>query len=71
MVTMMTQRGCPQKCGFCATPNLHGRKVRGWDYQLVVDEIERLYFDYGVREISFVDDIFIARPARAKRICQG
>eukprot|EP01084_Bolivina_argentea_P063800 116402_1 len=71
MITFMTQRGCPMKCGFCATPTLHGKNVRGWSVEQILNELEYIYNEYQIREISFVDDIFSIKPSRTKKLCQG
>ncbi|KAJ3336878.1 hypothetical protein HDU93_002033 [Gonapodya sp. JEL0774] len=71
MVTFMTQRGCPFKCGFCSSPNLHGNQVRGFPVERVIDELERLSKDHGVQEVSFVDDVFTVKPSRLLALCQG
>ena len=69
MVTFMTARGCPFKCAFCATPQIIGNEVRGWEPIRVVEELERLVTK-GVREVSFVDDLFTAKPARVRELCE-
>lgn len=71
MVTMMTARGCPHRCGFCASPTIMGKKVRGWPVEGILRELERLHFQLGVQEISFVDDVFTIQKARALELCRG
>jgi anaerobic magnesium-protoporphyrin IX monomethyl ester cyclase len=70
MVTFMTARGCPHRCGFCSSPLLLGRKVRGWPIPRVLDELQRLVAQ-GVREVSFVDDVFTIQRERALALCDG
>ena len=71
MVTMMTQRGCPGKCGFCNTPQIHGQQLRGWSNEQVVTELMRLKAAHGLRAVSFVDDVFTNRPfGGPRRLCQ-
>jgi len=70
MVTFMTARGCPFKCAFCATPQTIGNDVRGWDPVLVAKEVQRLV-GLGVREVSFVDDLFTAQPSRVRKLCEA
>lgn len=69
MVTMMTTRGCPYKCGFCSSPAVMGKKVRGWSIDQVISELKHLYFDLGVKEISFVDDVFTIKKKRTIELC--
>lgn len=71
MVTMMTTRGCPHRCGFCSSPVVMGKKVRGPSVSAVLDELMRLSSEYGVREISFVDDVFTINPRRTLALCRG
>ena len=71
MVTVMTARGCPHRCGFCSSPALLGRKVRGWSVEQVLDHLEYLIRELGVQEISFVDDVFTINRKRLVQLCQG
>lgn len=71
LVTMMTTRGCPHRCAFCSSPAVLGKKVRGHDVTAVLGELERLRWTLGVREISFVDDVFTVNARRAMHLCEG
>lgn len=68
-VNMMTSRGCPFNCSFCATPINWGRAVRMRSPQHVIKEIEFLKNTYNVRVIFFFDDTFNASPKRIEDIC--
>lgn len=68
-VNLMSSRGCPFNCNFCATPINWGRAVRMRSPENVVAEIEFLVKRYGIRVIFFFDDTFNANPKRAERIC--
>lgn len=70
MVTVMTTRGCPHRCGFCSSPAVMGRKLRGFPVEAVLDELAYLWA-LGVREISFVDDVFTLDRRRALALCRG
>jgi radical SAM superfamily enzyme YgiQ (UPF0313 family) len=67
---LMTSRGCPFGCTFCASHATLGRPFRGRSPGLVVDEIEALYRAEGVREFLFLDDNFTFDRARAAAICE-
>lgn len=68
-VNIMTSRGCPFNCNFCATPINWGRHVRMRSPENVIREIESLVQEYGVKVIFFFDDTFNANAKRVKRIC--
>ncbi len=69
VIQFMTSRGCPFKCSYCH--RLHGKKARLLSAEKVLDQMERLYRDYGVEEFIIVDDIFNVDLKRAKAICTG
>ena len=71
MVTVMTARGCPHRCGFCSSPALLGRKVRGWSVEQVLDHLEYLVNELNIKEISFVDDVFTINRKRLVALCKG
>ncbi len=66
---MMSSRGCPFHCNFCATPLLWDRQVRMRSPQNVADEVEFLIQRYGVRAIYFFDDTFNIDPGRVAELC--
>ncbi|MFZ2054824.1 MAG: radical SAM protein [Candidatus Aminicenantales bacterium] len=57
-VNIMTSRGCPFNCNFCATPINWGRAVRTRSPRNVVREIESHIERYGIRVVHFYDDTF-------------
>jgi radical SAM superfamily enzyme YgiQ (UPF0313 family) len=69
MATMMTTRGCPYQCEFCSSPAVMGKKVRGWSVELVISQLKYLHFELGVKEISFVDDVFTINRKRTIELC--
>ena len=56
--TMITSRGCPFTCSFCTSPTVWTRKVRQRSVNNVLEEIDILVSKYGIKYISFQDDIF-------------
>jgi len=66
---LMTSRGCPFDCNFCATPTNWGRKVRGVSPERVIEEIELCIHHYDAKVIWFYDDTLNYNPARLERIC--
>lgn len=67
---IITTRGCPYNCSFCASKVTWDDKLRFRDPQKVVDEIELLREKFGIREIHFEDDNFTAVKNHALAICQ-
>lgn len=65
--SMFTSRGCPYQCTFCASCRFWG-KLRFFSAEYVVEEIKDLIRQYGVRKISFWDDLFVADRTRLKKI---
>ncbi len=68
---IMTSRGCPHQCVFCSASRFWQRRWRSRSPRLVVDEIEMLYREKGVRNFNFFDDNFTVRTSRAIEICRG
>lgn len=71
LVTVATTRGCPHRCAFCSSPDLLGRKVRAVPVPQVLDYLEELVRKRGVREISFVDDVFTVQRSRTLELCRA
>ncbi|MHA1569074.1 MAG: B12-binding domain-containing radical SAM protein [Alphaproteobacteria bacterium] len=53
---ILTTRGCPFNCSFCATTWLFGSHIRCRDPQNVVDEMIHLADRHGIREFHIEDD---------------
>ena len=70
VTTMITSRGCPENCVFCSSRCTWGRLWVGRSPENVVDEIETLVEDYGIREIDFLDDSISVSRKRLQEICE-
>lgn len=68
---VLSSRGCPAKCTFCAIANHWGKVQRKRGAKHVLDEIEFLVQQYGIREIHFEDDNLTADKERAMEIFNG
>jgi anaerobic magnesium-protoporphyrin IX monomethyl ester cyclase len=68
--TVMTTRGCPYKCTFCAAHNIYGGGMRWRDPLDVVDEMEYLVKYWGMREINIADDNFTVKKSHAMEVCE-
>ena len=67
--TMYTSRGCPYSCIFCERREILGNRFRVRAPDKVVDEMEMLVADHGMREIFFYDDTFTLDARRVHQIC--
>lgn len=68
VTNMITTRGCPFKCIFCL-PNLLGNGVRYRSIDKVIEEIEYLLNEFGIKDIAFWDDTFTLNKNRVFGIC--
>ncbi len=69
--SVVTSRGCPFNCYFCAVRNVWGNTYRTRSPENVLDELTLLYKEYGVRHFGIVDDNFNISKKRTIAICQG
>jgi len=69
-VGVQAKRGCSLHCIHCSDTYLLGHRVRMRDPKDVVDEIEVLNKEYGVRQLFMCDQIFNIPPSHAIAICQ-
>lgn len=67
-VSIITSRGCPNKCIFCLGRRMVGHKPRFRSPSQVVDEIEHI-LSYGFTWINIADDLFTANKRRVKAVC--
>ena len=67
--TIYTSRGCPYSCIFCERREILGNKFRVHSAGYVVDEMEHLQREYGIKEIFFYDDTFTLDARRVEQIC--
>ena len=67
--TMLTSRGCPFKCTFCASHLVDGRTYRTRGFNSILDEIEVLVSRHGIKYIFFQDDTFTLDPDRTHDLC--
>ncbi|WP_456434656.1 B12-binding domain-containing radical SAM protein [Methanopyrus sp.] len=65
---VITSRGCPFQCAFCASSRLLGKEWRARSADHVVREIEYLVEEKGVERIEFVDDVFAITVSRVEEI---
>ncbi|MFC2051608.1 B12-binding domain-containing radical SAM protein [Chloroflexota bacterium] len=66
---VMSGRGCPIGCIYCSTSAMWGKKIRVRSPSHVVDEIEQIVKEYGIKGIYFFDDTFTFHKRRTTEIC--
>ena len=67
---IVSGRGCPYRCTFCADFITSGRKLRIRSAENIVAEVEHLVNEYGVKEIDFQDDNFTFYADRIFKFCE-
>ena len=67
MRLMMSSRGCPTGCTFCAVHS--GRRVRFISAQKVFNEMMHLITKYGADHIFFMDPLFVGHRGRLLEFC--
>ncbi|MDA8161190.1 MAG: radical SAM protein [Desulfobacteraceae bacterium] len=60
---IVSARGCPYKCAFCASEKF-ARQHRYYSAERIVREIEYFVVERGLRGITFFDDLLIANKGR-------
>jgi anaerobic magnesium-protoporphyrin IX monomethyl ester cyclase len=66
--TASTSRGCIYHCRFCSKA-VFGKKFRALSPTKTLELISRLQADYGIRDITFYDDLFTCDLGRVMEIC--
>jgi radical SAM superfamily enzyme YgiQ (UPF0313 family) len=66
-VIMLTSRGCPYKCLYCASTRFW-RGIRLFSAEYIVREIRDLVERHHVRHIVFFDDLFIVSKERIRQL---
>lgn len=63
-------RGCPFSCTFCSTKTFWKRKYRLRSIPDIVDEIEYVLNNYGIRSFDFIHDLFTVSKERIRLFCE-
>lgn len=65
-----TSLGCPYKCTFCCINAPFGKSsYRMWSPESVIKEIDILVNQYGIKNIKFVDEMFVLNKSHVIGIC--
>lgn len=68
--SLHTSLGCPYKCTFCCINAPFGKpSYRMWSPDAVIREIDVLVNQYGIKNIKFVDEMFVLNENHVLGIC--
>ena len=66
---ILTTRGCPMRCTFCAAHGVHGRKIRAHSIEYMMKHIDWLVETYDVNHLLIEDDMFNFKSERTVEFC--
>jgi radical SAM superfamily enzyme YgiQ (UPF0313 family) len=67
-----TSLGCPYSCSFCCINAPFGKpSYRMWSVDQVLAEIDYVVNEHGVKNIKFVDEMFVLNKRHVLGICDG
>jgi len=67
---LFSTRGCPNRCVFCASHQVHGRKIRSFSVERIKRDAEYYHARHGITKFVFYDDHFLCRKQRALEILE-
>lgn len=67
-IDILTSRGCPRACAFCASSNFWKRKIRLHSTEYIFEYLDYLYQN-GINDFNLIDDDFIVNYSRLEKIC--
>ena len=70
-ITMITSRGCPYTCGFCAIPVLYKRSWKALRPEMVIERLKFMQDTYGIKDFYFQEDNFAFDLKRVKGISEA
>lgn len=69
-ISILTSRGCPFDCKFCASPSLFGRSVTNYPLEEVVKNMIDLSNQYNIKAFRIMDDNFALNSKRVIEFCK-
>lgn len=70
-ISILTGRGCPYNCSFCASPKLWRRKVRYHSIEYTINHIKYLIDNYNLQNLRIMDDTFTCDNTRVIEFCNA
>ena len=68
---ILTGRGCPYTCSFCASVAVRGRSYRTRGAESVVRELKQWIETYDATHFDFLEETFSTYKKRVLELCQG
>jgi len=69
--SIISARGCPFQCAFCASNTIWGRRVQFRSVVNIIGEIKYLKNEFGIRHFKFVDDTFTLNKSRFQELSES
>jgi radical SAM superfamily enzyme YgiQ (UPF0313 family) len=69
-MVVLSSRGCPGRCIFCASHVVHGRSFRMRSPGAMVREVRFLKENFGIDQFDFADDTMTVSKKRMARFCE-
>lgn len=66
---LLSSRGCPNRCVFCDSHTIFGRRFRARSAQNIFSEILFLHNTYGMTQFDFIDDLITLEKGRVLEFC--
>jgi len=67
---IMTSRGCPSRCTFCAGHSFFGKTVRERSLDNIFSELDFLVKEFRIEAFYLLDDTFIIKKDRVIKFCE-
>lgn len=68
---LLGSRGCAYSCTYCLYPVQFGNKFRVRSISNIIDEIERDFKNFGIKDFYFLDATFNINQKRVENFCKG
>lgn len=69
IIEIMTSRGCPNRCIFCAGHINYGFRLRFRSYENIIGEITEGIKRYNINHVSIEDDTFTLNKELVRKLC--
>jgi anaerobic magnesium-protoporphyrin IX monomethyl ester cyclase len=69
-ISILTSRGCPYDCKFCASPSLFGRNVTDYNLIDIINNMLILSEKYNIKAFRIMDDNFALNNNKVKEFCK-